>query len=153
MSVAFFIGTIRKGARSSKPLEDIRPELKGLLLLPEYYFFFALSLARIYPTASRHKKSHLLMQMKTVKNRFKIWADNCRDNFFHKYMLIAAEILRITGKTEKATRYYNRSIRSAIRNGYTQNEAIANECCAFFTWKWVTAIWRTGTSQALIWPI
>lgn len=62
----------------------------------------------------------------------KRWAENCKKNFEHKYLLIAAEIARIKNDVEEAMSLYDRAIRSARENGFMQNEALGNELAARF---------------------
>ena len=60
------------------------------------------------------------------------WADNCPDNFLHKYLLVAAEMARISGKDIEAMKLYDQAIKSAEENEYIQNAAIGNELAARF---------------------
>ena len=58
--------------------------------------------------------------------------DVCKENFEHKYLLVAAEIERLKGKKLEAISLYDSAILSAKENGYIQNEALANERAAEF---------------------
>ncbi len=62
----------------------------------------------------------------------KIWVDHCQENFLHKYQLVAAEIARISGKDSEAIFLYTQAIASAKKNGFVQDEALANELVAQF---------------------
>ena len=57
----------------------------------------------------------------------KKWADNCPENFLHKYLLITAEMARISDKEQQAMDFYDRAILSARENEYIQIEAIAKQ--------------------------
>ncbi|MBW3586485.1 MAG: GAF domain-containing protein, partial [Cyanobacteria bacterium 0813] len=61
-----------------------------------------------------------------------IWADNCAENFLHKYLLVQAEIARISKKDSEAVELYDFSINLAQDNEFVQNEALANELAAKF---------------------
>lgn len=128
----FLAGQYEKALVWAGRTDDIASEIKGLVLFPEPLFYRALSMARIYPEASRARKTRILRRMESIADRFRIWAARCRENFSHKQMLIRAEIARITGKKDIAAKLFQHSIQSAIDNGYTQNAAIANECAALF---------------------
>ena len=128
----FLARQYEKAVETADCFDPCTAETKGGIFLPEYYFYLALSMARIYPAASARRKRSLLRRMKTIENQFKRWAKCCQENFSHKYMLVRAEISRIKGNTETPPGFYNRSIQAAISSGYRQNEAIANECAAFF---------------------
>jgi hypothetical protein len=58
----------------------------------------------------------------------KIWADNCPENFKHKYLLVQAEIARLQGQVLEAMDLYEQAIISASENEFIQHEALANEC-------------------------
>ncbi|MEN8218004.1 MAG: ATP-binding protein [Pseudomonadota bacterium] len=64
------------------------------------------------------------------QQQMKIWADNCPENFQHKYLLVQAEMARIQGKTLEAMDLYDQAIASA--NEFIQNEALAEELTAKF---------------------
>jgi predicted ATPase/GAF domain-containing protein len=60
------------------------------------------------------------------------WADNCPENFEHKYLLVRAEEARITGRPLEAEELYDQAITSARRNGFVQYEALASALCGEF---------------------
>ena len=39
-----------------------------------------------------------------------VWSENCRENFFHKYLLVEAGIARIEGRDWEALKYYRKAI-------------------------------------------
>lgn len=105
---------------------------KGLLTEPEYYFYYSLILTGTYLQASPEEQDKFTDILAKNQVKMKTWADNCRENFLHKYLLIAAEIARIEGQYLKAIELYDRAIESAKANEYIQDEAIANELAAKF---------------------
>ena len=60
----------------------------------------------------------------------KAWAQNCPENFAHKYLLVEAEKARVEGRKDDAIRLYNEAIRSARENEFVHEEALANERAA-----------------------
>lgn len=60
------------------------------------------------------------------------WADDCPDNFEHKYLLVRAEEARVTGRPLEAEELYDQAIASARRHGFVQYEALANALCGEF---------------------
>ncbi len=62
----------------------------------------------------------------------KLWASHCKENFEHQYLLVEAEIARITGRDMDAMHLYEQSIESAHVNEFVQNEAIGYELAARF---------------------
>lgn len=100
--------------------------------IPEFYFYDALILTSTYSEASRFQKLMCKITLRRHKRKMKRWAKECPENFLHRYLLICAEANRISGNFKKASIYYRDAIRSACKNKFTQNEAIANECAAKF---------------------
>ncbi|MFO8111939.1 MAG: AAA family ATPase [Desulfosalsimonadaceae bacterium] len=132
MQLYFLGGQYNKAIETADRLADRASNIKGLVFLPDYYFYQALSMARIYAARSRRGKKKVLRRMKRIEKRFRTWAAACRENYHHKHLLLCAETARITGRAEAAPALYQSAIRFAIQYGYMQDEAIANECSAFF---------------------
>ncbi|HEY9613331.1 hybrid sensor histidine kinase/response regulator, partial [Allocoleopsis sp.] len=106
--------------------------VSGVPIQAEYYFYYSLSLTALYPTSSNEKQKEYREALETNQQKMKIWADNCPENFLHKYLLVEAEITRVSGQEIEAIELYDRAIASARENGYIQNEALGNELAAKF---------------------
>ncbi|MEG4320665.1 MULTISPECIES: AAA family ATPase [unclassified Microcoleus] len=98
----------------------------------EHYYYYSLILTALYPTASDGDKQEYWEILEKNRHQIEIWANNCPDNFLNKFLLIEAEIARITGKREEAMDLYDRAIAAAAENGFVQNEALGNELAAKF---------------------
>ena len=59
----------------------------------------------------------------------KIWADNCPENFLHRFLLIEAEMARLRGKAIEAMYLYDSAIANAKENGFIQIEGIPERTC------------------------
>ncbi|MCB1178933.1 MAG: SpoIIE family protein phosphatase, partial [Leptospiraceae bacterium] len=57
---------------------------------------------------------------------------SCTENFMHKYLLIEAELARLTYKNWKAAKFYDNAIIEARKNDFIQNEANFLEIAARF---------------------
>jgi diguanylate cyclase (GGDEF)-like protein len=99
----------------------------GNLHVPEFYFYYSLSLTAAYPEADRLEKMKFLARLRANQVKMRLWAKACPENFQHKYDLVAAEMMKIRGRFLDARRLYHRAIEGARQNGYRQNEAIACE--------------------------
>jgi predicted ATPase/class 3 adenylate cyclase len=64
------------------------------------------------------------------------WAENCPENFRHKYLLVEGERARVEGRKDDAIRLYNEAIRSARESEFVHEEGLANERAA--------ALWLAG---------
>jgi predicted ATPase/signal transduction histidine kinase/tRNA A-37 threonylcarbamoyl transferase component Bud32 len=103
----------------------------GKVFIPSHNFYYSLTLAALYPTAQK-KQEEYLEKIKANQKQMKIWADHCPENFSHKYLLVEAEIARISDKALEAMDLYDQAIASARKNEFVQNEALANELATKF---------------------
>ncbi len=102
----------------------------GTLYTVEYHFYSALTFAALCPEKGDRKRKRYIKSIRKSLKKMKHWVDNCPENFLHKYLLIDAELARISGDSGKAINRYHSAIISAKENGFTQNEAIASERAA-----------------------
>ncbi|WP_310486912.1 AAA family ATPase [Chamaesiphon sp. VAR_69_metabat_338] len=98
----------------------------------EHNFYYSLTLAVLYPTVAVAQQQQYWEQLVANQQQMQIWADNCPENFGHKYLLVAAEMARISGNYLEAIDAYDRAIASARTHEFIQNEALANELAAKF---------------------
>jgi predicted ATPase/class 3 adenylate cyclase len=108
------------------------PFILGIVTEAEHNFYYSLSLAALYPEASELEKKQYWEQLEANQKQMKIWADNCPENFLHKYLLVAAQIARISDKELEAMDLCDRAIESAREQEFIQDEALANELAAKF---------------------
>jgi predicted ATPase/class 3 adenylate cyclase/GAF domain-containing protein/tRNA A-37 threonylcarbamoyl transferase component Bud32 len=112
--------------------EKLLPFILGIVTEAEHNFYYSLSLVALYPEASESDKQYYWEHIIANQKQMKIWANNCPENFLHKYLLVAAEIARVSGKDLEAIDLYDRAIESAREQEFIQNEALANELAAKF---------------------
>ena len=112
--------------------QTMLPYIQGMITNAVNNFYNSLILVALYPTVSKSEQISYRKQIETNQQQMKIWADNCPENFLHKYLLVEAEIARISGQEMAALDLYDRAIASAKENQYIQNEALGNELAAKF---------------------
>ena len=100
-------------------------------------FYQSLSLLLTIPDAP--DQNTVLERVVNNQNQLKQLAQLCRENYQHKYDLVEAEILRIKDDSiarAEAIEKYDQAIAGARVNGFTQEEALANELAAQFYLAW-----------------
>lgn len=105
--------------------QDLVP---GLPIWTQCYFVHALSIAAL--AASSHSKLWCKLQLRSFLKRSKKWAETNSQNYLHLYLLIQAEVFRLSGKSQEAMHFYERAISAAEENGFHQDTAIAYEVAA-----------------------
>jgi predicted ATPase/signal transduction histidine kinase/tRNA A-37 threonylcarbamoyl transferase component Bud32 len=110
--------------------------IQGLISIADHNFYYSLILISLYPEVAAEKQQQYWEQLEANQKQMKIWADNCEANFLHKYLLVAAEMARLSNRQLEAMDLYDRAIQSARENEYVQNEALSNELTAKFYLEW-----------------
>jgi len=98
----------------------------------EYHLYAALARAAQCDTTPTDEQRQHLEAIAVHHQQLAVWAENCPENFANRAALVGAEMARIEGRELDAQRLYEHAIRSARDNGFTQNEALANELAAKF---------------------
>jgi PAS domain S-box-containing protein len=106
--------------------------IPGTISISKHNFYYSLTLIACHHQVSLAEWEISWQQLEVNQQRMKEWADNCPENFLHKYLLVAAEMSRIAGEWHQAVDLYDRAIESARANEFIQNEALANELAAKF---------------------
>jgi PAS domain S-box-containing protein len=94
-----------------------------------FNFYSALAMIAVDPKRYKQKIHRCQKQVRLV-------AKHAPMNASHKWELIEAERLRISGKKHLAIELYDRAISGAKANGFLQEEALANELAAKFYLAW-----------------
>ena len=118
-----------EAARETEPWLSM---IAGSMHEATHHFFYALTLAAVYPDATPAEQQQFRLALAEKLAKLKHWADNCPENFAHRYALVAAEVARIEGRDVDAMRLYDDAIRSARENGFLQHEALCFELGARF---------------------
>lgn len=98
------------------------------------HYYHALILCNIYAHANEDEKDSIKSKIYSNLNLIKTWADNNKENFYNKYLLIEAEVNRILGEDLKAIDFYYRAIDESEKYNYNMDTALACELYAYF-WK------------------
>ncbi len=130
--VLYLYAQYRLALQYSAEAEKRLSLILGIVAEAEQNYYSSLSLVALYPEATATEQKEYWSKVENNQKQMKIWADNCPENFLHKYLLIEAEMARITGKDLEAIELYDRAIASAAENEFIQNEALANELTAKF---------------------
>ncbi|KQL46794.1 serine/threonine protein kinase [Brevibacillus choshinensis] len=128
--VHFLFGNYREAAEMTTEAEQWMETVSGQILVSEHVFIQTLALTGLYPQASWADKRKYAKKIKSNLSKMKKWATHCVENFHHKYLLMRAEWIRVSGDPQAATPFYEQAIQSAKKYGFLQKEAIAYELAA-----------------------
>ncbi|MFT3767317.1 MAG: AAA family ATPase [Minicystis sp.] len=99
---------------------------------PECWYYGALALAGHHDDADPADRPALLAVLREHEHKLAEWARACPENFGHKHALCVAERARVEDRPLDAMRAYDDAAKAARRNGYIQDEALANELAGRF---------------------
>jgi len=128
----YLLGQPQSALEFAKVAEKRLGDIPGVISIAQDNFYYSLSLLSLYPTLSSEQQVQALCQLETLQQRLRNWADNCPENFQHKYDLVEAETARVLGHFEQAAKGYEKAIVGARENKYLQEEALSYELAAKF---------------------
>ena len=117
--------------------------VRGLIPQAEHNYFSSLIILALYPQLEPHKQTEYWQKLVANQEQLKSWANNCPENFLHKYLLVKAEIAKVEGRGISAMELYDLAISSARNQEFTNDEALANELAARF--------WLENKKQEFAW--
>jgi signal transduction histidine kinase len=98
----------------------------------DYRFYDALLLASFADQKGVLARQRDLFLIRGHLRKFEKWAHHAPMNFRHKYLLVAAELSRVTENDHAAMGQYEEAIKLARENEFLQDEAIALELTGKF---------------------
>jgi GAF domain-containing protein len=110
--------------------------LPGLINLPIFHFYAALTHLALFPTQPEHKQAEILAVAQTHQTTLHQWAQNAPMNHLHKWYLVEAERHRVLGEKIAAIECYDKAITLAQDNQFVNEEALSNELAAKFYLDW-----------------
>ncbi len=136
LQILYLYGELNTALDCIKSIEPLLPYVQGLLPMADYTFYAAMTWAGLYGTFSKDEQPEYWEKLQSALAKLKLWQDNCAENFQHKYLLLQAEMHRISGKFMEAIAAYDNAIKSARENEFIQHQALANELAAKFYLEW-----------------
>lgn len=130
--ILYFYAENLTALQYSLAAEQHREYMKGLIPIADHNFAQSLILTSLYPEFSEQEKTEYWSKLVANQKLMQLWASNSEENFLHKYLLIAAEMARLSGQYLEAMNLYDQAIKSAQAHEFIQNVALANELTAKF---------------------
>ena len=117
-----------KGFETIMQAAEYAANIFGFVTSFDFNFYTSLILLKQYEIT---RNEALLETVNTNQTQMKIWADNCSENFLHKYQLLEAERARLAGKPwHLVLELYEQAIENAQKNNFLQDVALTSELCA-----------------------
>ncbi|HEY9735527.1 MAG TPA: EAL domain-containing protein [Trichocoleus sp.] len=94
--------------------------------------YHSLALLARYHQLSAEQRQDCWQQVERNQVQLSLWAQHAPSNYQHRYELVAAEQARVLAQPWQAADLYDQAIATAVRHGYRQEAALANEVAAQF---------------------
>ena len=130
--VFYLHGQFRDALGCISASKDRLSFVSGHFSTAAHNFYHSLILTALYQEVPKKSQEEYWAQLEENQEQMKMWAENCPENFLHKYLLVAAEVARINGQIWEASDLYDQAIDSARENQFMHEEALANELAAKF---------------------
>ncbi|WP_089718883.1 ATP-binding protein [Candidatus Entotheonella palauensis] len=132
LQLLYLYGAPQEALNYLTTIQETLFSIAGSFAVAVYNVFHSLILTALYPDMPSSNQAQYWKQLEINQQQLNTWAENCPENFWHKYLLVAAEIARLRGDDWEAGDLYDQAIRAAGEQGFVQDEALANELAAQF---------------------
>ncbi|MBN1209793.1 MAG: AAA family ATPase [Myxococcaceae bacterium] len=133
MKSRFMGGAYEEALQASEAAAKVVGALSSYIARFEFFLFRALILAACFPGAPPPRQREFLEIIQRHHQQLTIWAGLCPENFRPAERMVAAELARLTGRTEEALRAYDEAVQSAREHSHLPNAALAAELAARFS--------------------
>jgi len=132
MKARFLSGDYTEALAAGGRVQPLLWTSAAQMQLLDYFYYTALTVAALYENASADEQQGWSELLTAHREQLREWAENYPPTFADKHALVLAEIARLEGRDLDAMRLYDEAIKAARKNGFVQNEGIANELAAQF---------------------
>lgn len=135
ITLLYFFEKYREAIDVSDEGRPSFPYIVGQWLVPEWEFFYAMSIAGNYAKFSKVERKSRLKEFKRSLNLMTKWAKDCPYNFDGFRLLLLAELCAMKGQFRETIEFYEQAIEACSQGGFIQIEAIAHKRAALFLHK------------------
>ncbi|OJH36253.1 trifunctional serine/threonine-protein kinase/ATP-binding protein/sensor histidine kinase [Cystobacter ferrugineus] len=137
----FMCGAYAEALEAADKASELLWAMHGMLFRREHQLYRALSLAACFEGATPEEQQRYLEAIQAHQRQLADWAEHCPENFHALEQMVSAELARLAGRADEATRAYEEAIHSARENGATHYVGLASELAANF--------WRTRRASVV----
>jgi PAS domain S-box-containing protein len=132
LKAQFLLGDYAGALAAADKVKPLLSSATAQILLLDYFFYAALTVAACYENASPDKQQTWRGLLTAHREQLREWAESYSPTFGDKHTLVLAEIARLERRDADAMRLYEQAIRSAQDHGFVQNEGLTYEVAARF---------------------
>lgn len=95
MQMYFMMGDHRSALSMSEKVRPLVGAIIGFLVYAEYFFYDSLTITAAYKDLPKSEQRRYMKVLKGNMRKLKKWAQSCKENFEHKYLLICAQTVAV----------------------------------------------------------
>ncbi len=131
--VNIILGNMKEAESWSGKADEIIAVLISDFQTPDHYLFKAMLLVGKYRDSDGEERDKLRETLYVIQEKLKYWAENCPENYAHKYYLLSAEIaVAENGTLDKISELFGKAFDSIGKDDFVQFRALCSERCAIF---------------------
>ncbi|WP_413160619.1 AAA family ATPase [Capilliphycus salinus ALCB114379] len=134
--LCYLFGDVERALENAEFAYQYVENFKGLFLVILLYFYESLALLSGAETLSPNQLEFNLKKVEENQQKIKQFVKNAPDNFLNKFYLVEAERYRVLDEKLAAIEMYESAIAEAKKQGFIQEESLANELAAKFYLSW-----------------
>jgi len=132
MRLSYLFDQYEEALSFAEKAETVADASFGCVYIPDQVEYHALSLLALYDQATEENRAKYRGTIDALMGRLQVWAEKAPQNWRSKFRLVEAETYRIFGVSVDAAEAFDDAIKLAAENGFTQDEALANELATQF---------------------
>jgi PAS domain S-box-containing protein len=130
--IHYLYGRMEEALAAVEKARQFQGYFSSSISVVELNFYHSLILASLFDDANDEQRAGYRQIIDANQTQMQIWAESCRKNFEHRFLIVQAEVARIEGDALAAEVLYEKAVTSAHQEGFRQNEGIAAELAARF---------------------
>ncbi len=130
--IHYLYGRMDQALETVRMAKKFRGYFSSSISVAALNFYHSLILAALCDKSSGKVGNSYLKKIRANQVQMGLWAESCKENYHHQFLLIQAETARIKGDELYAEQLYEQAISSADKNGFVQNEALALDLASRF---------------------
>ena len=117
---------------SARVIDENFNVVMGMAFSVYYLPYQSLALIALLPKMTTGARRTALRTVRRNQRRLRTWSRHAPENYRHKWLLVEAELARLSGRVVQAEQAYEQAIALAGRHGALPDEALANELAGEF---------------------
>ncbi|WP_172844478.1 AAA family ATPase [Tumebacillus algifaecis] len=128
----FLAGEYGQALLLAEEMEREKMFPRGHFVEVNFFYLYALTLTQHFDQLEEQEQTKAWKKIGRLQKLLHRAAQRCPENYRHKSILLAAEVARLKGHSQRAMDLYDQAVSRALEQQFWNDEGIAHECAANF---------------------